>query len=169
MVVSFEQHMLVTKDPYRKLLNSIILDNRIVIEIGVGAGDLTKLVLESNPEKVIGYEIDPSFYTDTTQDLEWLSNSKLDLIIADFLQADLSFINSKHCLISNPPYDLLEEIALMVSGENSMFCDVILMVPRKKLDLFPDFKIAFTLHENDFVPPTKPGEHCVIIRGFGVN
>ena len=86
--------------------------------------------------------------------------------LADFLTADLSFVNKSHCLISNPPYDLLEEIALMVTGEKSIFNDVILMIPKKKLGLFPDFKIVFILNENDFNPPTKPGEYLVIIHGF---
>lgn len=164
---SFQQHMLVTKGPYSDLLHSIQLCGRIVIEIGVGTGQLTKLILENNPEKIIGYEIDPNFSDSVSDSLKGVNLlSKLELIIADFLQADLSFVNPTHCLISNPPYDLLKQIAPLVTGENSIFHDVILMVPEKKLGLFPDFKIAFTLNENDFDPPTKPGKHIVIIKGF---
>lgn len=119
---SLQQHMLVTKDSYRDLLKSLQLNNRVVIEIGVGTGDLTRLILEQNPAKIIGYEIDSNL-RDT------IIYPKLDLRIADFLQADLSFVqNKKYCLISNPPYDILEDIAPMVTGINSIFRDVILMV-----------------------------------------
>ena len=54
-----ELHMLRDVGPHRAWLSGTDLAGRGVVEFGVGTGVLTRLILERNPARVVGYEIDP--------------------------------------------------------------------------------------------------------------
>lgn len=148
--------MLRATEPFRRLLAGIDLTNRVVLEIGVGTGVITRMVLDRGPLLVLGYEIDP--------DICKLRDARLDLRVADFQEATLPPPGT--CLIAAPPYGLLDALRPLVSGPDPLFDDVVLMVPEKRRADFPEFVVAFALNPDDFDPPTNPGRHLVLRRGF---
>ncbi|NBS41258.1 hypothetical protein EBS80_01200 [bacterium] len=150
--------MLRTEEPLRSLLATIDLSRRVVIEVGVGTGAITRMVLDRAPDSVIGYEID--------SDICALRDPRLDLRIGDFRAAPFPTLDARHCLIAAPPYGLLPDLRPLVTGRDAPIVDAILMVRRKHLVEFPDFAVAFTLGAEDFEPPTEHGDHFVIRRGF---
>lgn len=152
------QHMLRTVEPLRSLLATIDLSRRVVIEVGVGTGVITRLALDRAPESVIGYEIDPNICA--------LRDPRLDLRIGDFRAATFPTLDARHCLIAAPPYDLLPNLRPFVSGTAAPIADAILIVRRKHLAEFPDFTVVFALGAEDFEPSTEHGDHFVIRRGF---
>jgi 8-oxo-dGTP pyrophosphatase MutT (NUDIX family) len=154
----FQQHMLKSLGEYRAFLSRINLVGRVVVEVGVGTGALTVLILAWNPDLVIGYEIDRSLPCPVASPL-------FDLRTEDFASADLSYVDARHCLIANPPYSLLTTIGSLVNGDDRCFDDVILMVPEDRIHQFPGFRAEFTLSGGDFDPPAS-GRHAVTRRGF---
>ena len=152
------QHMLVDISAYRTYLWSLDLKARRVLEVGVGTGRLTQIILERHTRSILGYEIEPNMCT-------MIQSKIVTIIYQDFKEADLSFLrNSDYCIISNPPYGLLPYIREVIDTYEVKDC--ILMVPESKLSWFPDFQTVFTLNERAFMPITDPCTHHVIQKGF---
>ena len=55
---SLGQNFLVDKNIIEKIVNTILIKNRIVMEVGPGTGNLTSLILNKNPQKVYVIEKD---------------------------------------------------------------------------------------------------------------
>lgn len=94
----------------KNLLNAIIEQSGVgkednVLEIGPGAGTLTK-VIASKVKKVVSYEIDTNLKPILDENLEDVTNSSI--IYKDALKTDLSEIESNftgnYTLIANLPY-----------------------------------------------------------------
>ncbi len=152
-----QQHFLTNFDSYRTLFSTCEIKGKTILEIGVGTGSLSKLILDESPEKLVGYEIDPTLKIE-------IDNPNFELILKDFTKMEET--DQFDCfdgLISAPPYDLLEYIKNFISLHHIE--NVILMVPTKKLSLFTEYKTAFTLQGSDFEPAAK-GLHHVIVKGF---
>jgi 16S rRNA A1518/A1519 N6-dimethyltransferase RsmA/KsgA/DIM1 with predicted DNA glycosylase/AP lyase activity len=150
--------MLRETEPFRRLLAVIDLTGKTVIEVGVGTGVLTRMILGRNPKLVLGFEIDPQI----CQVLDF----RLSLRIGDFRRVDGLPTGDDVCLIAAPPYDLLKDLMPLIFGPPSRIADVILMVPSSRLPRFSDFKVEFDLSHTAFDPHTDPGRHYVIRRGF---
>ncbi|MDI3543264.1 MAG: rRNA (adenine1518-N6/adenine1519-N6)-dimethyltransferase [Candidatus Atribacteria bacterium] len=125
------QHFLVDQ-----AVRDIIIDNATikkedtVVEIGVGRGILTE-VLVQKAGRVIGWEIDQELYRLIQEKLKGYSN--LTIYREDFLSTDLSFLSSFSPikLVSNIPYAISSPLLskLLESGLNWDL--VILMVQRE--------------------------------------
>lgn len=150
----YEQHMLERYDDYRKLLTTVDLTNVTVVEIGVGSGNLTRLILERNPKRIMGYEIDPTLIT--------LNDPRLTMYIGDARTADLKIFSEPNtAFIANPPYQLLPFLRAH-AGFNQLK-KIIMMVSEKKLALWPEFEPCFKLSAADFSPPGENNSiHWVI-------
>ncbi len=150
----YQQYYLVQLDEYRALLRTLDLRDYDVVEIGVGDGALTRLVLERSPRRIVGYEIDPPTNT--------VSDPRLDFRRGDITQEDLSiFQHSGVALISNPPYVLLPFIRRIV--DSYKLERVVLMVPERALSMFPEFEICFSVDGSAFMPsPPISTRHYVI-------
>lgn len=94
----------------KNLLNAIIEDSNIckddeVLEIGPGAGTLTK-VIASKAKKVVSYEIDTNLKPLLTENLLGIDNSTI--IFADALKTDILEIEknftSDYKIVANLPY-----------------------------------------------------------------
>lgn len=153
-----QQHFLRDTAAVRRLLATVDLSGRTVVEIGVGTGVLTGLILERGPERVIGYEVDPGVCA--------LADPRLDLRIQDFRAADPRGFPEGTCLISFPPYALIPELIQLVEGSDAPFADAILMVRKRHLEALPSFHTALALPSHAFEPATEPGMHFVVRRGF---
>lgn len=149
-----EQHFLISQNSYAKFLLSMPLQHQDILEIGVGNGELTNLILKCDPLSIKGYEIDSN--------LTPPNSSKLELVYQDITKTDFSFLNQKpYWLISNPPYSLIPYIKTEVI-DTYQLKGFIMMVPEKHIRLFPNAQLALSFVHTDFTPPTKPIRHHVI-------
>ncbi|MCB0329274.1 MAG: hypothetical protein KDD70_06415 [Bdellovibrionales bacterium] len=154
-----EQHTLLDTEPVKKLLNLLFLQQRTVVELGVGSGALTELILDRGPAKVIGYELFPEATPASIA-------GKIDLRVEDIAEVDFSYLaNGDPCIIALPPYSLLTHIREQIIDRYNVR-DVILSVPESQRREFPDFEIAGSFDGSAFDPPTR-GRHLLLYKGFG--
>ena len=94
----------------KNLLNAIVKDSNIdkddeVLEIGAGAGTLTKILAQSC-KKVVAYEIDENLKSVLNENLADVKNVKL--VFKDALKTDINLIEKdfegKYNIVANLPY-----------------------------------------------------------------
>lgn len=96
----FGQNFLIDSNTVEKIAKSACNTDITTIEIGPGLGGLTEQLLKYS-KNVIAYEIDKDMYELLTSNLE---NDKLEVILKDFLDVDLSIYKEKLNICSNLPY-----------------------------------------------------------------
>ena len=153
-------HVLTNTSEYAQLLTRRVRE-REIIELGVGTGVLTRLLLDAGAKHVLGWEILP--------DVCGVKESpRFTLFPLDYTKMEDDF-QRRHgkCLVANPAYDTLPFIVEKVLPHTP---DAILMIPERALPEFEalGFLIAFKLTGDDFEPKAT-GTHIVIIRGFEEN
>jgi 16S rRNA A1518/A1519 N6-dimethyltransferase RsmA/KsgA/DIM1 with predicted DNA glycosylase/AP lyase activity len=163
--MNLEQHMLKDTSFHEAVLSRLDLKGRHVFEVGAGTGVLTKLILDRGPV-VTAWEIEPGLCK--------LTHPYLLLVEKDFRGVRIAYSGvapgevvrseSKVCLISNPPYELLPFILAWIYANEIE--DVLLMIPEKLRDeLFSTFAVEATLPGTAFSPESK-GNHLLVRRGF---
>jgi hypothetical protein len=151
--VPFDQYMTRRLEHIAQILDCMDLLGRKVIEIGIGKGALTELLIERGSH-VIGYEIDPTITPESVK-------SKIDYREGDFKRSDFSYIqNYCTCLIANPPYRELGSI------RESIICrynlqEYLLCIPATQRMLFPEATVVGSLTGEDFVPAAA-GQHLLV-------
>jgi 16S rRNA (adenine1518-N6/adenine1519-N6)-dimethyltransferase len=121
------QNFLKTDRIARKMVESIDLPvGSIVVEIGVGSGMLTRVLLESG-FSVIGFELDRRF-AEVNHSLE---SPTCKLIYGDFLKADLGSIPNYVAYIANIPYYITSPIIERIMFEGPRFSSALLMVQKE--------------------------------------
>lgn len=109
-----------------------IEQNDNVLEIGVGAGTLTK-VLAQNCKKVVGYEIDKSLFDVLSMSLKGYEN--IDIVFKDFLKADAEEVNAmfdgKFKVVANLPYYITTNIIFKLIEEDFNIESLTLMVQKE--------------------------------------
>lgn len=159
--ISSEQHTIKNLDQYTDVLGKLQLNTSHVLELGVGTGTLTSLILNQKPLSFLGTEIDPLL-------IPKIEGSNVQVLCADLTQVDYQFLTEKkYTLICNPPYSLLPFIKTQIIDRYNLEC-VIIMAPSKLLTLFPDFVQLFQLSGEHFDPPAR-GSHLVLSRGFNAS
>lgn len=121
----------------KNLLNAIINDSGItkqddVLEIGPGAGTLTKVIAEK-ANKVISYEIDTNLEPVLKQNLEGVENSKI--IFKDALKADIkdieSHFNGEYKIVANLPYYITTPLIFKFVKETNKVKSMCIMVQKE--------------------------------------
>jgi 16S rRNA (adenine1518-N6/adenine1519-N6)-dimethyltransferase len=119
------------------LLKAICADAKLtkedeVLEIGVGAGTLTKIIAQ-NAKKVVGYEIDKTLASVHEKSLANVHNATV--VFGDFLKAEPSEINShfdvNFKVVANLPYYVTTDIIFKLIEENINAKSLTLMVQKE--------------------------------------
>lgn len=168
------------------ILNNIIRksnieDDSLIIEIGCGAGALTKKLLETN-NQVIGYEIDKEL----EGILNKINNNKLKLIFDDFLNRNIKedikpYKYNKLYVIANLPYYITTPIIEKLIQEKLNIEKIVVMVQKEVGDRFRakpntkeynslsifinynfDVKKLIDVSRNVFIP--KPNVDSIVIE-----
>ena len=104
---SLGQNFLVDTNILEKIVNSIDINNKTILEIGPGTGNLTNYILDKNPKKVFVIEKDNELATN----LKNKFTNKLNIINDDVLNVDeSSFFKEKVIVFGNLPYNISTEI-----------------------------------------------------------
>lgn len=108
--------------------NLVVSNNDLIIEVGPGAGALTKY-LKTLDCQVLAYEIDASLESE----LKKLEDKNTKIIFQDFMITDLSkdlnaYSYEKLFLVANLPYYITTPIIEKIMESDLIFSEVIVMV-----------------------------------------
>ena len=132
---SLGQNFLKDENIIKKIASSILPNNDdLIIEIGPGAGALTKHLINKNCD-VICFEIDRRLENILTE----LKNDKLTIIFEDFLKVDLNkYINKKYkrlFFVGNLPYYITTAIINKIVDESNPY-EIIIMIQKEVAERF---------------------------------
>ncbi|RMA93153.1 16S rRNA (adenine(1518)-N(6)/adenine(1519)-N(6))-dimethyltransferase RsmA [Hydrogenothermus marinus] len=109
----FGQHLLISEGVIKKIVDEIKINKEdIIVEIGVGTGQLTEELLKRNPKKVYGIEIDETAYPIIEERFKNFEN--FILIKKNFFDVNLYELaeNNKIKLVGNLPYNVASLILI---------------------------------------------------------
>jgi len=171
---SLGQNFLIDKNIVNKIINTIEISNKNIIEIGPGLGALTEKILEKKPKNLIIIEKDFELYKKL---LKKFYKKKVIIINDDALLYNFSNLKN-YKLISNLPYNISSKFLLKIIKLNSNFTDIVCMIQSEladKLDYNKDkmnkykfvskycgkYKILFNVSPNVFYPKPKVNSKVV--------
>ncbi len=131
------QNFIKDKNILNKIANVIEYDEKdLIIEIGLGQGDLTKAILANKPY-YIGYEID----RDLKEYLEPLKSNKTNILFENFLTANLNKeinkIQYKNIyVIANLPYYITSAIISKIIKDKVPVKKMVLLVQKEVAERF---------------------------------
>ncbi len=100
---SYGQHLLVSRGVLEKIAGSLdIQDKDVVVEIGGGTGNLTRVLLEYPLRKLYVLELDPEM----VEKLSTIEDDRLEVIRADAGRFDLCSLGEELKLVGNLPYNV---------------------------------------------------------------
>jgi len=104
---SLGQNFLIDKKILEKITNVTDIENKIILEIGPGTGNLTSYILKKKPKKFFVIEKD----NELVINLENKFNNKLTIINEDILKVDEAILfKDKITVFGNLPYNISTEI-----------------------------------------------------------
>tara|TARA_B100001063_G_scaffold73689_1_gene67863 strand:- start:580 stop:1365 length:786 start_codon:yes stop_codon:yes gene_type:complete len=131
---SLGQNFLTDRNILDTIVNITPINNRTILEIGPGSGNLTSFILKNNPKKVFVIEKDNNLS-------EHLANTFKDQIIIindDVLNVDENLLfNEKVTVFGNLPYNISTEILskwIVNLKDNFWFDHLILMFQKEVAD-----------------------------------
>ncbi len=108
---SLGQNFLIDKNIIRKIVNSLKIEGKNVIEIGPGTGNLTDEILRKKPKSLTLIEKDFSLYKNLK--LKYKNNNSLIILNEDVLKVDLKKIQKKESIVfGNLPYNISSQILI---------------------------------------------------------
>ncbi len=104
---SLGQNFLIDKNILEKIINITKVQDKIILEIGPGTGNLTSYILKRNPKKLIVIEKD----YELAYNLKNKYNNQIKIINEDVLQIDeTNLVKEKVTVFGNLPYNISTEI-----------------------------------------------------------
>ena len=104
---SLGQNFLIDKNILEKITNSTSIENKTILEIGPGTGNLTAYILKKNPKKFFVIEKD----NELSINLKNKFNNQVTIINDDVLKIDeTSLFKDKVTVFGNLPYNISTEI-----------------------------------------------------------
>ncbi len=104
---SLGQNFLIDKDILEKITNTTIIQDKIILEIGPGTGNLTSNILKKKPKKIYVIEKDNKLVVD----LENKFSNQISIINDDILNIDeTNLFSDKVTVFGNLPYNISTEI-----------------------------------------------------------
>ena len=131
---SLGQNFLIDKNIIDKIINTVSITGKEILEVGPGTGNLTKEILKNNPSKIYLVEKD----TFLAENLEEIIDERVKIFNEDILKFDEnSLSNNKIIVFGNLPYNISTEIlsTWITNLKNDYwFSDLILMFQKEVAD-----------------------------------
>ena len=132
---SLGQNFLIDQNIIEKITNIAKIENKNILEVGPGTGNLTAAILNKNPKKLIVIEKDDELVSL----LKKKFTNKVKIINKDILKIDENFIEKeKLTVFGNLPYNISTEILsrwiLNLNNKNLWFDHLVLMFQKEVAD-----------------------------------
>ena len=131
---SLGQNFLTDKDVLETIVGIIPINNKTILEIGPGTGNLTSFILRNNPKKVFVIEKD----NDLAENLNNIFANQLTIINDDVLNIDENLLfEDRVTVFGNLPYNISTEILskwIVNLKDNFWFDHLILMFQKEVAD-----------------------------------
>ena len=131
---SLGQNFLIDKNILEKIINTTKIQDKIILEIGPGTGNLTSYILKNKPKKVFVIEKD----NELASDLEKKFNEQITIINNDILKIDeTQLFKDKVIVFGNLPYNISTEILskwIINLKNNFWFESLVLMFQKEVAD-----------------------------------
>ena len=131
---SLGQNFLTDRNVLEKIVNITAIENKIILEVGPGTGNLTSFILKNKPKKVFVIEKD----NDLAKNLNINFGEQLTVINDDILEIDEnSLFEEKVIVFGNLPYNISTEILskwITNLKNDYWFSDLILMFQKEVAD-----------------------------------
>ena len=131
---SLGQNFLIDEDILEKIVNLIKINQKNILEIGPGTGNLTSYILKKKPKKIIVIEKDKNLAKKLKQNFK----EELKVINDDVLKIDeTSLTNEKLTVFGNLPYNISTEILskwIVNINDNFWFDHLVLMFQKEVAD-----------------------------------
>ena len=125
----FGQNFLYDKNIIDKIINSMDVNHKQVIEIGAGIGNITAFYYQQ-PKKIILFEIDNGFYKQLNQTFQKEKN--ITIIHNDILKENLASTiekKQKYIFFSNLPYNIASQIIFKLIDLQNFIETIYIMLP----------------------------------------
>ena len=104
---SLGQNFLIDQNIIKKIVESGLIENKNVLEVGPGTGNLTRAIISKNPKKIFVIEKDLNLSNLLQNNL----GDKITIINQDVLNFDeKNLINDELTVFGNLPYNISTEI-----------------------------------------------------------
>ena len=131
---SLGQNFLIDHNVISKILDIVDIQNKDVLEVGPGTGNLTSEILKNNPSKLIVIEKD----NELVKNLKFNFDNSIEILNNDILDVNENSLNSKTLTVfGNLPYNISTEILckwILNIKENYWFECLILMFQKEVSD-----------------------------------
>ena len=131
---SLGQNFLVDRNILEKIVNVVQIQQKTILEVGPGTGNLTSFILKKKPKKIFVIEKDENL----ANHLKETFKDQLIIINDDVLKIDESLLfKNKVTVFGNLPYNISTEILskwITNSSENLWFNNLILMFQKEVAD-----------------------------------
>ena len=132
---SLGQNFLVDLNIIKKILDTVDIYNKSILEIGPGTGNLTIKILEKNPKELIVIEKDNRLASLLQNNFE----SQIKVINEDVLKINENLLHKEKLIVfGNLPYNISTEILckwiLNIKNRNFWFSHLILMFQKEVAD-----------------------------------
>ena len=131
---SLGQNFLIDKLILEKVVNTTDIQNKIVLEIGPGTGNLTSYILKKKPKQLVVIEKD----NELAKELENKFDNKITVINDDILRINETLLfKEKVIVFGNLPYNISTEILrkwIVNLKDNFWFESLILMFQKEVAD-----------------------------------
>jgi len=129
---SLGQNFLIDKKILEKITNSAKIENKIVVEIGPGTGNLTSFILNKKPKKVIVIEKDNNLANLLKKNFQ----NKLTIINDDILNVDETSLEKENVVVfGNLPYNISTEILSkwIINLKNNFWFECLVLMFQKEV------------------------------------
>ncbi len=106
---SLGQNFLIDKNIIKKIIKSVDIVDKNILEIGPGRGELTTVILENNPKSLILIEKDAQLSEELN--IKFGSDKRVKIFNKDILKFDIEKISLKNFVVfGNLPYNISSQI-----------------------------------------------------------
>ena len=132
---SLGQNFLIDEDIIDKIINTVSIKGKYILEIGPGTGNLTKAILNYNPKKLIVIEKDNNLALLLNKNFK----DKITIINDDILKFnEKNYIDNKLSVFGNLPYNISTEILckwiINLNDDKFWFDELLLMFQKEVAD-----------------------------------
>ena len=129
---SLGQNFLIDREILEKIVNTTVVRNKNILEVGPGTGNLTSFILKKHPKKMFVIEKDD----DLAKNLNETFKDQLTIINDDILNIDEKLLfTEKVTVFGNLPYNVSSEILSkwIISLEDDSWFDCLVLMFQKEV------------------------------------